>query len=1237
MKPYYFNRHMKNSIFIICFLYLIVSGFQTAQAGDISFSKTNWRKQIVAGTTPLVVPVVYPYQADDKGTSVIATRTARVRLYYPNNNSTDVSTLRWRYKVSYSVVSNGTNPTTVTGTVEIVNKNISGNESYIFEDIQDYPVFDQKFKDDATTLTMTITNVEGWKYDASGNETPLSNLQDENNPDIPKDIALDFSVFSKRYTLLSPSATSTMSYDATNKEIKWQYIDGAEEYDLEWVFIDYNSTLSISTPADAFNAKEGIRVTVTGNKYPVGTTFPRGSVYYRVRPVGRYVNKSLTESEYLNNVRYKVNGTWSYLISPVTVSTTTQLEAGRTWSYLASYAEEGKQKVVVSYYDGSLRQRQALTNLSSDNTTLVATDVYDHDGRAAVQIMPFPVANSGNPFVFQEGSNKVGGHEFTEDDFENTSSQPALDNTGGVSKYYSVNNPMTDSWTSYIPDAAGYVYSQTVFTDDNTGRPSKVGGLSYAFRLGSGLNTEYKYMQAKHEELKFLFGETTIAQDGKNVTVSKIGNASNFTKVIMNDNNNQTTVTYKDKYGRTVATGLSGDKPVNMASVPLYARDDAAINLNSNVSINKDKIESVNETKFYFPMPTGVSSVPVTFQYSLVPLNTSVTYNVTLTVYDPDNIPFADQTITVQGLTMGSFTPYTFTKDGDYRVIKKITVNKASMEEVITNSVIQYINTQQGLSLTTLDDLKVNIANNIPPSTGSCGVSFTDPGLSYTIDHHSPCSSYVTQMKSEVSPPAYGGSSSSPYYTYSNGQYLITADFRTAIAARMSSTFTPADQRITLVDANSVTITQTEMTNGYNVTANWVKGWEEQLIKAHLEFCHIAKCSTIADYAELEDTYYKDRLALQTSWSTALSNGYIDPFDILTHPSTITTDCSTLSVGSSHAPYVDGSLSGLNGAAASLTTKLQTYKGQTGVNIWQAVDKAICNLSPAPADPDAEKWKMFRSAYLGAVQQTIREVVYSDATCPFITGGLVKDTKYDLSVDEVKGTMHDNELLIKQACEDNCTVAVTSWMQKQSEQCGFNWNDYPIEKATIINILTKNCRNNCNSNPYTTQNMDISEIATYLQFLPCSTTCTTFVAKKAEDILINYATRCGFEWDSYTSQNFTDFKYQLEYYLTTTDNLKGQIIVNCSSATPDINYQLTQADFDHCKQDFLTANPTVTGLLRTCTYKAGIDEVAVTPKTFNYATPSDWITRLYKDKFITKREPLNSSDCIDKPLSLIHI
>ena len=116
--------------------------------------------------------------------------------------------------------------------------------------------------------------------------------------------------------------------------------------------------------------------------------YSKGYLVYRVRPVGRF----------LDNTNKNFYGQWTSGLTdaftkvshwPHFVEIDQAHESGKkNWQYQASFAEDGKKKEVVSYFDGSLRNRQTVTQLTSDRNTLVAETIYDSQGRATVQVLP---------------------------------------------------------------------------------------------------------------------------------------------------------------------------------------------------------------------------------------------------------------------------------------------------------------------------------------------------------------------------------------------------------------------------------------------------------------------------------------------------------------------------------------------------------------------------------------------------------------------------------------------------------------------------------------------------------------------------------------------------------------------------------------------------------------------------------------------------------------------------------
>src|SRR5690606_35374489 len=74
------------------------------------------------------------------------------------------------------------------------------------------------------------------------------------------------------------------------------------------------------------------------------------------------------------------------------------------WQATTTFAEEGKRKTVVQYFDGSLRSRQTVTKDNTTDTTIVAESFYDFQGRPVIQVLPTP--SLSNVIKYSQGFNK---------------------------------------------------------------------------------------------------------------------------------------------------------------------------------------------------------------------------------------------------------------------------------------------------------------------------------------------------------------------------------------------------------------------------------------------------------------------------------------------------------------------------------------------------------------------------------------------------------------------------------------------------------------------------------------------------------------------------------------------------------------------------------------------------------------------------------------------------------------
>lgn len=408
--------------------------------------------------------------------------------------------------------------------------------------------------------------------------------------------------------------TSVLSYPTTpatlideELHLAWNEYPYAEEYELQYLFIDYldqeytNITTSNAfdhlNPTGAYTEdihyKEPVNMVLKETDYWLHLTWPKGKLFYRVRPLGRFPD----------NVEVVKYGQWSSVNSYTTGST---FEGNKLWQSQITYAEDGKHKEVISYLDGSMRGRQSITNLTDgdgnhNNLTMVAETKYNYEGQGVLNILP-AVLND-HKITFQSLFNKnAAGSAYSKLDFDKLSNaaSSALNTSTGSGHYYS-NGVLTDftgsqyAMMAYIPDAQGYAYSQVEYVRDGTGRVRKTGGVGPDHQLGSGRETKYYYGTTTQTELQRLFG-------------SNVGDASHYKKNLIVDPNGQVSVSYLDQEGRVIATALAGNEPGNLVALP--EKQAASINVDL---MQRNELDTAGHTSVL--RHTILNSVPNT-QYS---------------------------------------------------------------------------------------------------------------------------------------------------------------------------------------------------------------------------------------------------------------------------------------------------------------------------------------------------------------------------------------------------------------------------------------------------------------------------------------------------------------------------------------------------------------------------------------------------------------------------------------------
>lgn len=364
--------------------------------------------------------------------------------------------------------------------------------------------------------------------------------------------------------------------DAVNDElaISWSTVPGAEEYQLEWTFVNTVDVPVGSIPNLKVDFRtNSTRITTKDDHYKIALLFDKGVVCFRVRALGRSL---VDPSKFLFSGWSSVDGSivLSTIPSAAKYQVTTPYDVKKNWQYSAKYAEEGKKKEVVSFYDGSLKNRQTVTKINSDHNTIVGETIYDHQGRPTVQVLPVPVVapncnveDKENSLKYYPQFNKnTSNVAYSKADFDlldpadscDVSQIGGMNTNSGASNYYSTANPNVAGSQGFVPNAEMYPFSQVEYMPDNTGRIRRQGGVGKEFQLGSGHETFYYYAHPFQEQLDRLFG-------------SEVGDASHYQKNMVIDPNGQVSVSYLDQEGRIVATSLAGQAPNNLSTLPSAA------------------------------------------------------------------------------------------------------------------------------------------------------------------------------------------------------------------------------------------------------------------------------------------------------------------------------------------------------------------------------------------------------------------------------------------------------------------------------------------------------------------------------------------------------------------------------------------------------------------------------------------------------------------------------------------
>jgi RHS repeat-associated protein len=673
----------------ILFFYLLITSY--LYSGELT-----WVKRVpVTGLYTGQYSLFEPQRAQGEDSYSYSKLRGFLKLNYSRKLQSDRSHgYDWKLDVSYSYVSNGV---TLTGVLRV--DNTSQYDDYVELEL---PLNTQGYQ-------LTITGVSGTysALGAGGAGTAVSTPQ--TSTFIPDDIDLLLELRKERIYTLNPSGTSMedlsrISFSSSDYKLYWDYQQGAEEYDVEWVFIDkyspeYAQVLAAESGYTAnelsgftlpFELQEPSRVRVWGNSYQLDKAYAEGLLYFRVRSVSVFADQvsGISDDVRLGKWGYFKHNSLGLYISKFEITPLLEFEPNKTWSYGVVYADDGKSASTLTYYDGSNRGRQNLTYNTSDDVTLVGESKYDKEGRQTVAVIPAPIV--GRNLLYQQNFNLAStGNVFDETEIEQAVIAP-LSTLSGSAKYFSKDNNFTsDLFRGSIPNAGGYVFSQTIYRNDGSGRIESVGGIGSEFQATGTHATHTYYGSTNVAELKRLFGD--------NVSDAPQG----YRKDMVQDANGQLSVSYYDKRGHVIASALAGDAPTSLRPLEITTTVISTPLNDNNVQLGNSM---VSEHTFLNTIPNST----ITLSYSLDGFVNQIASQTV--VVEGHEIPFGQfcadciyeleiKVVDQQGVVVGtpvqetisaatacgdpSYTNNSYNVQlgtiGEYRIIKTLTVNEDAM------------------------------------------------------------------------------------------------------------------------------------------------------------------------------------------------------------------------------------------------------------------------------------------------------------------------------------------------------------------------------------------------------------------------------------------------------------------------------------------------------------------------------------------------------------------------------
>jgi RHS repeat-associated protein len=787
-------------------------------------------------------------------------------------------------------------------------------------------------------------------------------------------------------TISSITVNPSDSVDADELPVSWTTVHGADQYDLEWTYIAASALRDVDAlgnykygnpvnPALLF-LNNATRVTVAGNAYNIPLIYDdSGTLFIRVRPIQVKNAGAVTAASWSSEGSVPVMGQYIFAGH----------QRAMNWQSNISYAEEGKRKVVVQYYDGTLRNRQTVTKDNSTNTDIIAETYYDYQGRPTIQVMPSPTLS--NIIKYTASFNvSINGAEYSQSNYDTLPDlvsvcgirADSMSSLSGAGLYYSPHNPLaTQGINQFIPDAQGYPFSETEYMADNTGRLSRQGSVGPYHQLNSGHEKKYFYGTPGQHELDALFG-------------TEVGDHSHYYKNMVRSENGQYAVTYVDMHGRTIASALAGNAPPSLAQLasnvdsmttePLLDPGTVFFQDQSMISQKALVVSTADSFQFNYnfspPTYTGqdcqLQNVCYTCRYDLEitisgdcndQLPGGKPFDTVLHNFSLGNIGYScPATIIPLSLQFSKYLP-----EGSYVVTKKLTVNKDAYD-FYRDSVYLPANTCSSLQqfITEQKTIIASTTTDCVPDCKACRDNLgtysqfqqnyiAKAGLSYPVDTAAYGSEVMTAYNNALSScAALCGDSlsddqdivqamlqdmSPPYGQYADSILAHSSDIYSIFYVKKDDSldYVPVFKlpEVHYLDDNGHIDSVYDPTSGLMVLPNQLSmtqfvqnfrpSWANALLPYHPEYCKLQ-----ALQAQQPSNIWDRQMEDVDDFLTAYAKGYLNPTGNMTtlpfsnfHPNADNID-----------PLSKESTALKNALEAKLKTKVPAQAGNPAMNMW---------------------------------------------------------------------------------------------------------------------------------------------------------------------------------------------------------------------------------------------------------------------------------------------------------------